>query len=89
MTKEATTGADILAPLSLEELSSFFGGAFEAANTATIAPPQIAANRNNLVQLVSSNIFGLNTPGIVAAESQYEQMWAQDVSAMIGYHGTP
>jgi PPE-repeat protein len=39
------------------------------------------------VQLVVSNLFGQNAPAIAATESVYEQMWAQDVSAMVGYHG--
>jgi PPE-repeat protein len=39
------------------------------------------------VQLVFSNLFGQNAPAIAATESDYEAMWAQDVAAMIGYHG--
>ena len=38
------------------------------------------------VQLVMSNFFGQNAPAIAAAEAEYEQMWAQDVAAMAGYH---
>ncbi|BBX96182.1 hypothetical protein MLAC_14760 [Mycobacterium lacus] len=30
------------------------------------------------------NWFGLNAPAIAAAEAEYEQMWAQDVAAMVG-----
>jgi PPE-repeat protein len=33
-----------------------------------------------------SNLFGQNAPAIAAAEAEYEQMWAQDVAAMAGYH---
>ena len=61
--------------------------AFEAARAATIHPLAVAANRNAFTQLVQSNWFGLNAPAIMAAESQYEQMWAADVAAMFGYHG--
>ena len=61
-------------------------GAFEAALAATVHPLQVAANRNGLVQLVMSNLFGQNAPAIAAAEAEYEQMWAQDVAAMAGYH---
>jgi PPE-repeat protein len=61
--------------------------AFESAVAATVHPALVAANRNQFVQLVFSNLFGQNAPAIAAAESDYEQMWAQDVSAMIGYHG--
>ena len=59
---------------------------FEAARAATIHPFEVAANRNAFVQLVRSNWFGLNAPAIAAAECLYEQMWAQDVTAMVGYH---
>ncbi len=60
---------------------------FESALAATVHPALVSINRNQLVQLVVSNLFGQNAPAIAAAESEYEQMWAQDVSAMIGYHG--
>jgi PPE-repeat protein len=61
--------------------------AFESALAATVHPGLVAANRNQLVQLVVSNLFGQNAPAIAAMESDYEQMWAQDVAAMVGYHG--
>jgi hypothetical protein len=61
--------------------------AFEAAQAATVYPAAIAANRNQLVALVNSNLLGLNTPAIFAAEADYEVMWAQDIAAMVGYHG--
>jgi PPE-repeat protein len=60
--------------------------AFEAARAATIHPLAVAANRNGFVQLVRSNLFGQNAPAIAAVEGEYEQMWAQDVAAMAGYH---
>ncbi|MCV7443048.1 PecA family PE domain-processing aspartic protease [Mycobacterium paraense] len=60
---------------------------FESALAATVHPALVAANRSQFVQLVFSNLFGQNAPAIAAAEAQYEQMWAQDVSAMVGYHG--
>jgi PPE-repeat protein len=61
--------------------------AFESALAATVHPAAVAANRSDLVSLVMSNVFGQNATAIAAIESQYEQMWAQDVSAMVGYHG--
>src|SRR5262249_46519122 len=61
-------------------------GAFEAARAATVHPLLVSANRTGLVQLVMSNLFGQNAPAIAAAEAEYEQMWAQDVAAMVGYH---
>ena len=62
-------------------------GAFEAAFAATVHPAVVAANRTQLVSLVRSNLLGLNAPAIAAIEADYEQMWAQDVAAMVGYHG--
>ncbi len=61
--------------------------AFEAAVASTVHPTLVQLNRNSFVQLVLSNIFGQNAPAIAAAESDYEEMWAQDVGAMVGYHG--
>ena len=63
-------------------------GAFEAAFAATVHPAVVAANRTQLVSLARSNVFGLKAPAIAAVEAEYEQMWAQDVAAMVGYHAT-
>jgi hypothetical protein len=62
-------------------------GAFETAFAATVHPAVVAANRTELVSLVRANLLGLNAPAIAAIEADYEQMWAQDVAAMVGYHG--
>ncbi len=62
-------------------------GAFEAAFAATVHPATIAANRSEMVSLIRSNLFGLNAPAIATIEADYEQMWAQDVAAMVGYYG--
>ncbi|EUA93330.1 PPE family protein [Mycobacterium ulcerans str. Harvey] len=40
------------------------------------------------MSLALSNIFGQNAPAIAAVETDYEEMWAQDVTAMVGYHST-
>jgi PPE-repeat protein len=61
--------------------------AYEAAFTATVPPPEIAANRELLTALVATNIFGQNTAAIAATEAQYAEMWAQDAAAMYGYAG--
>jgi PPE-repeat protein len=61
--------------------------AYEAAFTATVPPPLIAANRALLVSLVATNMVGQNTPAIAATEAQYAEMWAQDAAAMYGYAG--
>ena len=63
-------------------------GAFEAAFAATVHPAAVAANRAQLVSLVRSNLFGQNASAIAAVEADYEQMWAQDVAAMLGYHAS-
>jgi triacylglycerol lipase len=60
--------------------------AFEAARTAMVEPALVTANRAQFVSLVISNLFGQNAPVIAAAEAAYEQMWAQAVSVMTGYH---
>lgn len=48
---------------------------FEAAQAAIVHPAAVAANRNDLVALVISNLFGQNTPAIAATEGLYEEMW--------------
>jgi PPE-repeat protein len=62
--------------------------AYETAFAATVPPPEIAANRAQLVSLVSTNFLGLNTPAIAATEAQYGEMWGQDAAAMYGYAGS-
>ncbi|BCI87993.1 hypothetical protein NIIDMKKI_31990 [Mycobacterium kansasii] len=61
-------------------------GAFESALAATVHPAAVAANRSDFLTLVLSNLFGQNAPAIAATESIYEEMWAQDVTAMVDYH---
>ncbi|KAA1243084.1 PPE family protein, partial [Mycobacterium simiae] len=68
-------------------LARVAAGAFEAARSATVDLGVVAANRAQLVSLVTSNLFGQNAPAIAAVEAAYEQMWAQDVAALVGYHG--
>jgi len=60
--------------------------AYEAALATIVDPGLVTANRGQLVSLVTSNLFGQNAPAIAAAEAEYEQMWAQDVAVMSGYH---
>ncbi len=60
---------------------------YESALSAIVHPAMVSTNRNQFVQLVMSNLFGQNAPAIAATEAQYEEMWARDVSAMVGYHG--
>ncbi|OBK49953.1 PPE family protein [Mycobacterium kubicae] len=60
---------------------------FETARATMVHPLAVAANRNQFIQLVLTNIFGQNAPAIAAAEATYEEMWASAVSTMAGYHG--
>ncbi|WP_292990450.1 PPE domain-containing protein [Mycobacterium sp.] len=59
--------------------------AYQAAFTATVPPPMVAANRSLLATLIATNLFGRNTQAIAANEAQYGEMWAQDAAAMYGY----
>ena len=61
-------------------------GAFEAARAATMHPAAGFGQPHPIRALVISNLFGQNAPAIAATEAHYEQMWAQDVAAMAGYH---
>ncbi|KZS70386.1 putative PPE family protein PPE42 [Mycobacterium pseudokansasii] len=60
---------------------------YEAARAAVVHPISVAANRSELMSLVAWNLLGLNAPAIAATEAEYEEMWAQDVGAMLDYHG--
>ncbi|ORW89913.1 hypothetical protein AWB92_21410 [Mycobacterium sp. IEC1808] len=59
--------------------------AFETAHAMTVPPPLIAANRAQLIALTATNVFGQNTPAIMATEAAYGEMWAQDAAAMYNY----
>lgn len=59
--------------------------AYQTAFSATVPPPIVAANRSQLMTLIATDVFGINTPAIAATEAQYTQMWAQDAAAMYGY----
>lgn len=58
--------------------------AFEAAFAATVPPPVVAANSTQPITLIATNFLGQNTPAIAATETQYSEMWAQDVASLIG-----
>lgn len=59
--------------------------AYDAAFAATVPPPVIAANRAELAALVATNVLGQNTAAIMATQTRYAEMWAQDAAAMYGY----
>jgi PPE-repeat protein len=61
---------------------------FVATQTAVVHPSVVTANRTMLAQLIATNFFGINFPAIAATEAQYMQMWADNTTAMLGYHAT-
>jgi len=56
--------------------------AYETAYAMTVPPALVVANRAQLMALIATNIFGQNTPAIMATEAEYSEMWAQDAAAM-------
>ena len=59
--------------------------AFQTALGAAVPPALIAANRAELAQLLTTNVFGQNSAAIAATEAIYAQMWAVDAFAMNQY----
>jgi PPE-repeat protein len=59
--------------------------AYETAFAMTVPPPMIVANRAQLMTLIATNFLGQNTPAIMATEAEYNEMWAQDATAMYNY----
>lgn len=62
--------------------------AASAVKAEVVSPSIIAANRTQLIHLVSTNILGQNTPAIAANEADYSAMWAQDTAAMNTYQSS-
>ncbi len=63
-------------------------GAYEEAFAQTVPPAVIAANRALLLELITTNFFGQNTPAIAVTETHYAEMWVQDAQAMYNYAAT-
>lgn len=59
--------------------------AFEQAYAMTVPPAMIAANREMLQLLMTTNVMGQNAGAIATVEAQYGEMWAQDSLAMHTY----
>ncbi len=66
--------------------ASAMAAAYEDAAAATVQPAVVAANRGLVQALASTNYLGQNAAAIADIEAAYEQMWASDVGAMVGYH---
>jgi PPE-repeat protein len=66
--------------------ASAMADAFDNAQSATVQPAVVSANRRLVQVLAATNYLGQNAPTIMDIESAYEQMWACDVAAMSDYH---
>ncbi len=68
--------------------ATIMASSFVATQTAVVHPSVVTANRTLLAHLIATNVFGINFPAIAATEVQYLQMWADNTTAMLGYHAT-
>ncbi|MGB9305745.1 MAG: PPE family protein, partial [Mycobacterium sp.] len=59
--------------------------AFNSTASAVVPTVTVAANRLRLAQLLATNGFGKNLAAIAETESQYQQMWINNASAMYRY----
>lgn len=62
--------------------------AYELARATAIPPEAVTCNRMQLAILTATNILGMNSVAIAATESQYAEMWTQDIAAMTAYSAT-
>ncbi len=59
--------------------------AFNSTASAVVPTATVTANRVRLAQLLATNGFGKNLAAIAETESQYQQMWINNASAMYRY----
>jgi PPE-repeat protein len=59
--------------------------AFTSARAAVVPTAQVIANRTQLAQLLTTNLFGKNLPAIAETEAEYQAMWANNSAAMSRY----
>lgn len=59
--------------------------AFGATLAAVVPPSVVAANRTRLARLIATNGFGKNLTAIAETESQYQEMWVNNASALYRY----
>src|ERR1700730_7461303 len=59
--------------------------AFNSVRAAVVPTAQVAANRMQLAQLLTTNVFGRNLPAIAETEAVYQTMWANNSAAMSRY----
>jgi PPE-repeat protein len=59
--------------------------AYNSVRASVVPVAVVIANRTQLVQLLATNVFGMNLPAIAENEAEYQTMWATNSAAMIGY----
>ena len=59
--------------------------AFGSTLVSVVHPSVVTANRAQLVHLLATNAFGMNLPAIAATEALYQEMWANNSSAIFRY----
>ncbi len=59
--------------------------AFGSTLASVVHPSLVTANRAQLLHLLATNAFGMNLPAIAATEAQYQEMWANNSSAIFRY----
>ena len=59
--------------------------AFGSTLASVVHPSVVTANRAQLVHLLATNAFGMNLPAIAATEALYQEMWANNSSAIFRY----
>src|ERR1700690_3701850 len=82
-------------PPEINSALMFSGAGSGPLLAAAVAWDGLASELDSAAESFSSVTSGLvaqawqgpASQAIAATESQYEEMWAQDVSAMVGYHG--
>jgi PPE-repeat protein len=65
--------------------ASSAAAAYEQVFASVVPPPVIALNRAQLLKATATNIIGQNNGVISQLESQYQDYWAQNTSALNSY----
>jgi PPE-repeat protein len=71
--------------LQLGSAAQLAAAAFSTTLAAVVPPSVVAANRLRLAQLQATNGVGTNLAAIAATESQYQEMWVDNASALYRY----
>lgn len=65
--------------------ASSAAAAYETVHASITHPALVFSNRTMLSTLVSTNFLGQNFPAIIETETEYAQMWAQNIASMVSY----